>query len=82
MQPKIASAGDSMSLFNASDRIAPFVDRQAVVRRLEPLLYAATCKVHAPPPCADAGEDGSGCTLAGAAVMSGEVTAACAGALD
>ena len=47
MQPKIASAGDSMSLFNASDRIAPFVDRQAVVRRLEPLLYAATLFVSA-----------------------------------
>ena len=47
MQPKIASAGDSMSLFNASDRIAPFVDRQAVARRLEPLLYAATLFVSA-----------------------------------
>jgi len=47
VQPKIASAGDSMSLFNASDRIAPFVDRQAVARRLEPLLYAATLFVSA-----------------------------------
>ena len=47
MQPKIASAGDSMSLFNASDRVAPFVDRQAVARRLEPLLYAATLFVSA-----------------------------------
>jgi len=36
-----------MSLFNASDRIAPFVDRQAVARRLEPLLYAATLFVSA-----------------------------------
>ena len=47
MQPKIASAGDSMSLFNASDRIAPFVDRQAVALRLTPLLYAATLFVSA-----------------------------------
>ncbi|MEH2546304.1 spermidine synthase [Bradyrhizobium sp. AZCC 2262] len=36
-----------MSLFNASDRVAPFVDRQAVARRLEPLLYAATLFVSA-----------------------------------
>jgi hypothetical protein len=36
-----------MSLFNASDRIAPFVDRQAVALRLTPLLYAATLFVSA-----------------------------------
>jgi hypothetical protein len=36
-----------MSLFNPSDRIAPFVDRQAVALRLTPLLYAATLFVSA-----------------------------------
>jgi hypothetical protein len=36
-----------MSLFNASDRIAPFVDRRAVALRLTPLLYAATLFVSA-----------------------------------
>src|SRR6266567_7234352 len=36
-----------MSLYNASDRIAPFVDRQAVALRLTPLLYAATLFVSA-----------------------------------
>ena len=47
MQPKIASAGDSMSLFNASDRIAPVVDQRAVALRLTPPLYAATLFVSA-----------------------------------
>ena len=36
-----------MSLFNASDRISPVVDRQAAARRLTPLLYAATLFVSA-----------------------------------
>jgi hypothetical protein len=36
-----------MSLFNASDRIAPLVDRQAVALRLTPLLYAATLFISA-----------------------------------
>ena len=36
-----------MSLLNASDRIAPFVDRQVVVLRLTPLLYAAALFVSA-----------------------------------
>jgi len=36
-----------MSLYNASDRIAPFVDRQAVALRFMPLLYAATLFVSA-----------------------------------
>src|SRR6476660_5260466 len=47
MQPKVAGAGNSMSLLNASDRIAPVVDRQAVALRLAPLLYAATLFVSA-----------------------------------
>ena len=36
-----------MSLFNASDRIAPFADRQVVALRLTPLLYAAALFVSA-----------------------------------
>jgi hypothetical protein len=36
-----------MSVFNASDRISPVVDRQAVAHRLSPLLYAATLFVSA-----------------------------------
>ena len=36
-----------MSLFNGSDRIAPFVDQQAIALRLAPLLYAATLFVSA-----------------------------------
>ncbi len=40
-------AGDPMSLFNASDRISPDCDRQAMAVRLTPLLYAATLFVSA-----------------------------------
>src|SRR3954469_23397732 len=40
-------AGISMSLFNASDRISPVVDRPAAALRLTPLLYAATLFVSA-----------------------------------
>ena len=47
MQSKIARAGVSVSLFNASDRISPVVDPQAAVARLTPLLYAATLFVSA-----------------------------------
>ena len=47
MQSKIAGAGVSVSLFNASDRISPVVDPQAAVARLTPLLYAATLFVSA-----------------------------------
>jgi hypothetical protein len=47
VQPKVAGAGDSMSLFNASDRIAPFFDRQPAALRLTPLLYAATLFISA-----------------------------------
>jgi hypothetical protein len=36
-----------MSLFNASDRISPDVDPQAMAVRLTPLLYAATLFVSA-----------------------------------
>ena len=36
-----------MSLFNASDRISPVVDRQAATLGLTPLLYAATLFVSA-----------------------------------
>jgi hypothetical protein len=36
-----------MSLFNASDRIAPIVDREDVAARLTPLLYAVTLFVSA-----------------------------------
>ena len=36
-----------MSLFNASDRVSPDVDRQAVAIRLTPLLYASTLFVSA-----------------------------------
>ena len=36
-----------MSLFHASDRISPDVDRQAAALRLTPLLYAATLFVSA-----------------------------------
>ena len=36
-----------MSLFNASDRISPIVDRQAAAARLTPLLYAMTLFVSA-----------------------------------
>ena len=36
-----------MSLFNASDRISPVVDRQAAAARLTPLLYAVTLFVSA-----------------------------------
>jgi hypothetical protein len=36
-----------MSVFNASDRVAPFVDRQLVGLRLTPLLYAAALFVSA-----------------------------------
>jgi hypothetical protein len=47
VQPKIAGAGVSVSLFNASDRISPVVDPQAAVARLTQLLYAATLFVSA-----------------------------------
>ena len=39
--------GDSVSLSNASDRISPDVDRQAMAARPTPLLYAATLLVSA-----------------------------------
>ena len=40
-------ARGTMSLFNASDRISPDCDRQAMVVRLTPLLYVATLFVSA-----------------------------------
>jgi hypothetical protein len=43
----MAGAGNSMSLFNASDPSAPFFDRQALALRLTPLLYAATLFISA-----------------------------------